>query len=57
MGFPYKDCGGIVGGLESLFWEFKDCGALEFFGNKDPIASRRWIIDMENDQGTSFCPE
>ena len=30
------------------FREFKACGAPEFFGAKDPIASRRWIDDIEN---------
>ena len=24
---------------------------------KDPIVSRRWIVDMESAQLTSFCPE
>lgn len=37
-----------LGAWTLSFREFKACGAPEFFGVKDPIASRRWIADMEN---------
>lgn len=31
-----------------FFWEFKAYGAPYFFGKKDPIAIKWWIVDMEN---------
>ena len=37
--------------------EFMVCREPEIFGAKDPIASHRWIADMENAQRTSFFPE
>ena len=48
---------GQLGARTPSFREFKACGALEFFGAKDPIASHGWITDMENAQRTSFYPK
>ena len=41
---------GQIGARAPSFREFKACVAPEFFGAKDPIASRQWITDMENAQ-------
>ncbi|XP_023737006.1 uncharacterized protein LOC111884940 [Lactuca sativa] len=48
---------GQIGDRTPSFWEFKVCGALEFFGVRDPIVSRRWVADIENAQRTSYCPD
>ena len=37
--------------------EFRVCGATMFYGEKDPIASRRWLENMANVFTMSFCPE
>lgn len=39
------------------FHEFRACGALKLLGEKGPIASRRWLVDMVKTFRTSFCPE
>ena len=38
----------LVGTCSLTFREFCACGAPEFFGKKDPIASRWWIADIGN---------
>ena len=48
---------GQIGTRTPSFREFKACGVSDFFGVKDPIASRCWIAGMENAQHTSFCPD
>lgn len=48
---------GLLGAQTLLFWAFKACIALDFFGAKDPISCRRWILDMENAQRMIFCPK
>lgn len=40
-----------------LFREFRTCGAPEFFREKDPISSRRWLVGMAKAFWMSFCPE
>lgn len=57
MAFRAKVTVGQVEAQTPLFWEFKVCGAPEFFGPKDPIARWRWITNMENAQRRIFCPE
>ena len=47
----------IMGAHTLSFQEFRACRAPEFFGEKDPIASRRWLADMVNAFQTSFCPK
>ena len=46
-----------IGTRTPSFREFNACRAPECFGAKDPIASHRWIANMENAQRLSFCPE
>ena len=47
----------IVGACTLSLYEFRACGAPTFSGEKEPIASRRWLADMTNMFKTSFCPE
>ena len=36
-------------GMRSLsFREFRACGASDYHGEKDPIGSRRWLVDVAN---------
>ena len=45
-------------GSHTLFFkDFRGSGAPDFHGEKDLIAARRWIADIESAQLTSFCPE
>ena len=39
------------------FKDFRGCEAPDFYGVKDPIVARRWIVDIEYAQVMSFCPE
>ena len=39
------------------FKDFRGSGAQDFHGAKEPIAARRWIVDIESAQMISFCPE
>ena len=45
----------IVGARTLSFGEFCTCGSPVCFGDKDPIASRRWLADIANAFWTSFC--
>ena len=47
----------IVGSRTLYFHEFCASGAPEFFGEKDPISSKRWLADMDNAFWMSFFPE
>ena len=38
------------------FREFRACVALEYFGEKDLIASIRWLVDVANAFCISSCP-
>ena len=48
---------GQVGARTPSLWEFKACRAPEFFEVRDPIISRSWVVDIENAQHTSSCPD
>ena len=39
------------------FLEFRACGAQDYHGARDPIASIRWLADVANDFRTSCFPE
>ena len=39
------------------FREFRVCGAPDYHGALDPIASTRWLVDVANAFRTSRCPE
>ena len=39
------------------FREFRACGAPDYHGARDPIASTRWLADVANAFRTSRCPE
>ena len=47
----------MVGDLSLTFREFRASRAPEFFGKKDPIASRRWLVDVANSLCTSYFHE
>ena len=47
----------IVGTHTLSFREFLSCGVLEYFGQKEPISSRRWLADMMNAFWLSFYPK
>ena len=51
-----KIVAGQLGMWTPSFREFLASGSLIFLGTKGPIASRRWIADMENARRVSFCP-
>nr|KAJ0192258.1 hypothetical protein LSAT_V11C800444800 [Lactuca sativa] len=48
---------GQSGSRTLSFKDFRGSGAPDFHGEKDPIAARRWIADIESAQLTSFYPE
>ena len=39
------------------FRELWACGAPDYHGKKDPIASRRWLAEVANAFRTSRCPK
>ena len=45
----------MMGARTFTFCEFQACGALKFFGEKDPIASRHWLVDVVNAFRTNSC--
>ena len=47
----------IIGARSPSFPKFWACGAPAFQGERDPIASRKWLADMYNASRTSFCPK
>ena len=47
----------IVGARTLSFRKFRAYEAPVFFGEKDPILSRRWLADMVNAFRSSFYPE
>ena len=47
----------LVGAQSLKFREFRACGAPNYHGMKDPIASRCWLADVANAFHTSHCPE
>ena len=47
----------LIGAHLLTFREFRACGAPDYFGEKDPIASRRWLADVSNAFRTSNCPD
>ena len=47
----------IVGAHTLSFRECHACGALDFFEEKDPTASRRWLAFMVNAFQMRFYPE
>lgn len=46
----------IVGALTLSFREFSACGAPTSYGERDPIASRRWLVVIANAFRSSFSP-
>ena len=46
-----------VGARSLTFREFGLCGAPNYYGEKDPIVSRRWLADVANAFHTSGFPE
>lgn len=47
----------LVGEPSLTFRKFQACGASDYHGAKDSIASRRWLADVTNAFRTSSCPE
>nr|KAJ0216955.1 hypothetical protein LSAT_V11C300113410 [Lactuca sativa] len=56
MGTLRTEIWAIVWAHTLSFCKFRACGAPEFFGEKDPIASRRWLAGMVNAFLSSFYP-
>ena len=47
----------MMGSHTLTFREFRACGAPDYHGARDPIASTRWLADVANAFRTSRCPE
>ncbi|CAH1431387.1 unnamed protein product [Lactuca virosa] len=47
----------MMGSRTLTFREFRACGAPDYQGARDPIASTRWLADVANAFCTSRCPE
>ena len=47
----------FIGAHTLTLKEFRACGGPEYFGEKDLIASRRWLVDVANALCTSICPD
>ena len=47
----------MMGPHTLTFMEFRTCGAPDYHGARDPIASTRWLADVANAFRTSRCPE
>ena len=47
----------MMGSCTFNFREFRACGAPDYHGARDPIASTRWLTDVANAFRTSRCPE
>ena len=47
----------IIGSRILTFREFGACGAPDYHGARDPIASTRWLADVANAFRTSRCPD
>ena len=47
----------LIGACSLTFGKFRTCGALDYFGEKNPIASRQWLVDVANTFPTSNCPD
>ena len=47
----------MMGSRTLTFREFRACGAPDYHGARDPIASTRWLADVANAFRTSRCPE
>ena len=46
----------MMGSHTLTFREFRSCGAPDYHGARDPIASTRWLDDVANAFRTSRCP-
>ena len=46
----------LVGTRSLTFREFRACGASDYHGSRDPIASIRWLADVANTFYTSRFP-
>ena len=57
LGTFYTEIMAIVGDHTLSFHDFHACGAPEFFGEKDPISSKRWLVDIMNAFQIRFFPE
>ena len=47
----------MMGSHTLTFRDFRACGAPDYHGARDPIASTRWLVDVTNAFRTSRCPE
>ena len=47
----------MIGSHMLTFREFRTCGAPDYHGARDAIASTRWLADVANAFRTSRCPE
>ena len=47
----------MMGSHTLMFREFRACGAPDYHGAWDPIASSRWLADVANAFRTSRCPK
>ena len=47
----------LMGACTMTFREFRACGAPDYHGAREPIASRRWLADIANAFRTSRCPK
>lgn len=54
LGAFHIDIMAIVGAFTLSFQEFCACVAPKFFWEKDPIANKRWLVDMANAFRTSL---
>ena len=53
-------CSEMVAMMRALtltFREFRECGSLKFFGKKDSIVSRRWLVDVRKAFQYNLFPE
>ena len=46
----------MLGAHTLTFREFRACGAPDYHGARDPIASGRWLADVANAFHSSRCP-
>ena len=47
----------LMGSRTLTFREFTACGAPDYHGDRDPIATTRWLADVANAFRTSKCSE
>lgn len=57
LGTLHTEIVAMVGARSVTFREFHACEATEFFGKKEPIVSKRWLMDVVNALQTSIYYE